>query len=138
MSSGEEQASKVDVVAVVGKRERRSYSKEWKLRVVQETLQPGVSVARTARARGVNANQVFYWRKLYECGLLESKKVRATGLLPVTISDAPTNASEHSRNSSSERGASGIIHIELTKARLRIEGEGDLSSLPIALECLLR
>jgi hypothetical protein len=33
--------------------------------VVEETLQPGGSVAVIARQHGVNANQVFYWRKLY-------------------------------------------------------------------------
>lgn len=138
MSGGEEQGNTGDVVAVAGKRERRSYSKEWKRRVVQETLLPGVSVARIARARGINANQVFYWRKLYERGLLEGKKTKATGLLAVTISDSPANADQLARNASVHRDSPGIIHIELAKGRLRIEGEADASSLRVALECLLR
>jgi Transposase len=33
--------------------------------MVEEALQPGVSVARVARAHGVNANQLFGWRRLY-------------------------------------------------------------------------
>jgi transposase len=44
------------------KRQRRSITE--KRRIVEETLADGASVARVARANGVNANQVFYWRKL--------------------------------------------------------------------------
>jgi len=38
--------------------------------IVEETLVPGASVARVARRHEVNANQVFYWRKLYREGRL--------------------------------------------------------------------
>src|SRR5499427_10559990 len=38
--------------------------------IVEETLVPGASVARVARRHDVNANQVFYWRKLYREGRL--------------------------------------------------------------------
>jgi hypothetical protein len=34
---------------------------------VEETLVPGASVSRVARRHDVNANQVFHWRKLYQC-----------------------------------------------------------------------
>ena len=40
--------------------------------IVEETLVPGASVARVARKHDVNANQVFYWRKLFREGRLES------------------------------------------------------------------
>jgi transposase-like protein len=43
--------------AVVLKRQRRSIAE--KRRIVEETLVEGASVARVARAHGVNANQVF-------------------------------------------------------------------------------
>ena len=36
--------------------------------IVEETLQPGASVAQIARKHGVNANQVFLWRKTYREG----------------------------------------------------------------------
>ena len=42
--------------------------------MVEETLAPGASVARVARAHGVNANQVFGWRKLYLAGKLGEQK----------------------------------------------------------------
>jgi len=45
---------------------RRFRTVEEKRRIVEETLQPGGSVAGIARAHGVNANQVFTWRRLYQ------------------------------------------------------------------------
>jgi transposase len=49
------------------KRQRRRTIKE-RRDIVEETLVPGASVARVARRHEVNANQVFYWRKLYREG----------------------------------------------------------------------
>jgi len=43
----------------------RQPSMEVKRALVEMSLQPGISVARLAREHGVNANQVFSWRKLY-------------------------------------------------------------------------
>jgi transposase len=49
---------------------RQHRSAELKRKIVEETLAPGASVARVARAHGVNANQVFEWRRLYREGRL--------------------------------------------------------------------
>jgi transposase len=58
------------------------------LPAVEEALKAGASVVRVARAHGVNANQVFHWRKLYDKrGLLEVEHERAE-LLPVKIVEA--------------------------------------------------
>jgi transposase len=43
-------------------------SRALKRQIVEETLQPGASVSRVARKYGVNANQVFCWRRLYQQG----------------------------------------------------------------------
>jgi transposase len=48
-------------------KKRRRTVKE-RREIVEETLVPGVSVSRVARRHDVNANQVFYWRKLYREG----------------------------------------------------------------------
>lgn len=45
------------------KRSRRSWSREEKRRIVDETFRPGASVADVARRNGLNANLVFNWRK---------------------------------------------------------------------------
>ena len=53
--------------------------------MVEETLQPGASVAVIARRHGVNANQVFHWRKLYRAGKLDVGP--AAQLVPVRITE---------------------------------------------------
>ncbi len=49
---------------------RRRRTAQEKIDVVQETLEPGVSVSAVACRHGVNANQVFGWRKQYREGSL--------------------------------------------------------------------
>src|SRR6266571_907409 len=64
---------------------RQHRSPELKIKIVQETLAPGASVARVAQARGVNANQVFTWRRLYRQGRLEAGNHPTPGLLAVRV-----------------------------------------------------
>ena len=73
------------VRVTVGGGKKRRRSTEERRRIVEETLQPGASVARVARRHDVNANQVFHWRKLYREGRLES--TAATKLLPVKVGE---------------------------------------------------
>jgi transposase len=54
--------------AEVRTRKRRSIQE--KLQIVRETLQAQASVAVIARHHGVNANQVFAWRRQYQRGQL--------------------------------------------------------------------
>ena len=117
------------VVAPVVKRKYRS--KEERRRIAEETLAPGASVAVIARAHGVNANQVFQWRKLYHEGRLGSATT-STQLIPVRIADV---VSQDMRPAVS---ASGAIHIEMGKVRLRVEGKVDSECLRIILEQLAR
>ena len=117
------------VVAPVVKRKYRS--KEERRRIVEETLAPGASVAVIARAHGVNANQVFQWRKLYHEGRLGSATT-STQLIPVRIADV---VSQDMRPAVS---ASGAIHIEMGKVRLRGEGKVDPECLRLILEQLVR
>jgi transposase len=127
---------------------RRRWSVKERRRIVEETLVAGATVARVARAYGVNANQVFSWRRLYRRGQLGGAAEQAA-LLAVTISDtaakaAPVAVSDlHSRNQlecapepALRPAAPGPIHIQLPKARLRIEGTADESTLRAVLEAL--
>src|SRR3981081_3573131 len=60
-------------------RVRQFRTTEEKRLIVEETRRVGVSVSTVAQAHGVNANQVFYWRKLYEAGQLERTVAQSTG-----------------------------------------------------------
>jgi transposase len=115
---------------------RRRHSVAAKRRIVEETFQPGASVARVARAHEINANQVFSWRRLYQRGRLGGN-VRPTPtaeLLPVTITDPPAAPVPASTSVSMPPGA---IQLQLPRGRLRIEGAVDPHSLRIVLELLL-
>ena len=112
------------VVKRVPGRWRRSV--EEKRRIVQETMEPGASVARVARARGVNANQVFKWRRDFERGELSEPVSASASLLPVVLSGA-----------SMPQTTSGSIHIEFPgRALISIESGADATLLRSILESL--
>jgi transposase len=115
---------------------RRKYSIAEKRRIVEESFQPESSVARVARAHGVNANQVFTWRRLYQRGRLGTnvRPAPVAELLPVAITDSPSAPIPRPAATSMPAGA---IHLQLPRGRLRIEGAADPESLRVVLECLL-
>jgi transposase len=64
------------------------WTAEEKRRIVEQTLSSDVSVASIAREHGVNANQVFYWRKLYRAGqLAASEQSNEVRFLPVSVAE---------------------------------------------------
>jgi transposase len=84
--------------SVVWRRQRWSIAQ--KRRIVEETLTPGASVARVARANNVNSNQVFGWRRLYLAGRLGEQKP-GIKLLPVRVSESESgNTLEHPKGKS--------------------------------------
>jgi transposase len=120
--------------SVAAQRQRRSIAE--KRRIVEETLALGASVARVARVHGVNANQVFGWRRLYLAGRLGEQKP-GIKLLPVRVSES-TSAPvvvEH-RVTDISQPQPGTIHIELRQAQVRIEGNADPALVRVLLECL--
>ena len=100
--------------------------------IVEETLQPGASVAQIARKHGINANQVFLWRKTYREGLLPDAK---PALLPATL--APLMVSDQLPAASSSV-STGCLTIEFGQVRVRIEGRPDAEMLRLVLAELQR
>ena len=114
------------------KKQRRRTIKE-RRDIVEETLVPGASVARVARRHDVNANQVFYWRKLYRDGRLGISI--ATPLLPVKVkAEQPMKAWKVDGMGLS----SGTMEIELLRGTVHIAGSVDVTALRAVLECLAR
>ena len=83
-------------------------------------MKPGASVAVIARAHGVNANQVFHWRKLYREGRLD---VAPTQLVPVRINEVVDVGARD-----------GVIRIEVGRVRIHMEGPIDPAALRIIME----
>jgi transposase len=111
------------------KKQRRRTIKE-RRDIVEETLVAGASVARVARRHDVNANQVFYWRKLYREGRLGISI--ATPLLPVRVkTEQPMKTLDDGAKLSS-----GTMEIKLLRGTLRIAGSVDVAALCAVLECL--
>src|SRR5271163_2152493 len=97
---------------LLGAPQRQQRSVAEKRRIVEETLVEGASVARVARAHGINANQVFGWRRLYRAGRLGERKP-AMKLLPVRVSESlPTPLPVEHRSAEFPKPQPGTIHIE--------------------------
>lgn len=117
---------------------------EEKRRIVEETLRSGVSVSSVARAHGINANQVFQWRKLYRDGLLDvSASGEAMRLLPVAVLDegrqqvAGGVAVRPLKESALDHSSPGLIELTFEWGQLRIAGAVDRETLRTVLGCLL-
>jgi transposase len=90
---------------------------------VEETLVEGASVARIARDHGVNANQLFGWRRLYLSGRLGESKP-AMKLLPVRVGESLPPATTHAHNEGSALNTNTCPE-KLRHAQMRIEGSAD-------------
>jgi transposase len=114
-----------------GRRVRRWRSVSEKLEIVQLTLKPGASVAEVARAHGVNANQVFTWRRAFERGQLTE---HCSALIPVTVTSTEDAISEAEEAATP---AGGAVNIELPgRALISVEHGADPSVIRAVLESL--
>ena len=126
---------------IVVKREpRRRRTVAEKRQIVEETLGPGASVAKVARAHGVNANQVFAWRRQYRQGLLGAGQAETVNLLPVHVTATRLSKAHRMGRRQAAHGtaeAAGAIYVELPKGHLRVTGCVDAEALRVVLEQLL-
>jgi transposase len=119
------------MTAELPKAKRRFRSKQERRQIAEESLEPGVSVAVLARSHGVNANQVFLWRKLLREGRLGLNPGSSTQLMPVRIAEVVSGDRP-------ARSYSGIIHVEIGRVRVRVEGSADPENLRVVLESVGR
>jgi transposase len=95
-----------------------------------------VSVAVVARQHGVNANQAFYWRKLYRAGQLgNDEQVQGVRLLPVSVNDEGPSPAVPQQSMSTPSGLS--INIEISgRALVSVEGAVDADIVRAVVESL--
>ena len=127
------------IIAGADRPRYQRHALSFKQKLVALTLVPGSSVARLAREHGVNANQVFSWRKLYREGRLGPADPSGVRLLPVEVAP-PTLAPGTKLGAAEAQGkpGSGRLRIECAQAHLIIEGSPDAVALRVVLEHLLR
>ena len=70
---------------LLGQERRRRWNPET---MVRESLEPGQSVSVVARRNGINANQLFLWRKLYQDGSLSAVSAGEAVVPASELSDA--------------------------------------------------
>lgn len=107
-------------IGVRGVRTRKRRSMQEKLQIVRETLSDE-SVAVVARRHGINANQLFAWRRQYQRGELKAgsgtEALEEAALLPVRVAQLPR---AHTSSGVVETGhlasAAGVPRIEIELA----------------------
>jgi transposase len=121
-----------------GLERRRYWTVDEKRRIVEQTLSSGLSVASLARQHGVNANQVFYWRKLYHAGQLgggERSTESSVRLLAVSVANDESCAVEPEQGESSASSVSMNIEIP-GRALVTLQGAVDADMVRAVLESL--
>jgi len=119
-----------EVVWSAGRRYRQRWPLSKKLELVRLAMMPGASLSEVARTHGVNANQLFGWRRAYRQGELSEP---SGGLIPVRVSATdPSVPMERIAPPSC-----GSIHIEFPgRALISIESGADPTLLRSILESL--
>jgi transposase len=57
------------IEVITGVQRRRRWSAEEKIRIVEESFAPSMTVSAVARRHGINTNQLFLWRRQFRDGV---------------------------------------------------------------------
>lgn len=121
----------VDLVPNLVRGHRRNgrtvYDREAKRELVRRVLQPGVSLAGTALAHGINANLLRRWVVL-QTGKASRAARREVGLVPVAVAEEPKWT---------VGAVEGWIEVVLAGGTLRIHGRVEVESLKAVISCLV-
>ena len=137
------------VEIITGPERRRRWSDEEKLQLLKEACRPGHSVSQVARARGINASQLFAWRRqALARGLISDNRPEPTAapaltFAPVDVTEepAPAESGEEVRPARRRKVPRGstIIEIELKGGdRVRVEGSADAALVARIVSALRR
>jgi transposase len=110
---------------------RRRYDRTVKQQIVEQTLVPGASVARIAREHGLNANQLFKWRRQH----------LATRVTPTASTAAPAAwlpVTVVAETAPAVPPPAGQITIALAGGQVTVSGAVDAATLRLVLASLRR
>lgn len=118
-----------DDVSSVERHKRRSWTEDEKRRIVEESLEPGVSIAKVARRYNLNANQLCTWRR--QQGVSTTTLQNSGSILPVTLNPEMLSSTEDSP------GASGQMEIVLAEGdRIIVWSDFEVAALSRAIKAL--
>ncbi len=118
-----------DDVSSIERQKRRSWTGDEKRRIVEESLEPGVSIAKVARRYNLNANQLCTWRR--QQGVSTTAPHNLGSILPVTINPEMLSSKENSPD------ATGQMEIVLTEGdRIIVWSDVEMAALSRVLKTL--
>jgi len=129
------------VEVLEGAERRRRWSNDEKVRIVAETLQPGVKVTTVARRNKVASSLVFTWRRLARTGQLgvapEPAFVPVQIAAPIAPQSCVPAARDPQRSTPSSGRRGGLIEIDLPGGRrVRVDAQFDAEALRRVLDLL--
>lgn len=118
-----------DDVSSVERLKRRSWTGDEKRRIVEESLEPGGSIAKVARRYNLNANQLCAWRR--QQGVSTTTLHNSGSILPVTLNPEMLSSTEDSP------GSSGQMEIVLAEGdRIIVWSDFEVAALSRAIKAL--
>jgi transposase len=129
---------RLEVISGTGR--RRSFSDEFKVRVVEETLAPGAVVSQVARRHGLTPQQVFTWRRQAREASSGQSETETPMFVPAVVEAAPSAAPakpagkpEHKRRGDS---AGAMIEIEIAGTIIRVGRGADAETVAAVIAAL--
>jgi transposase len=124
------------VEVLSGVERRRRWSRDDKMRIIEETLAPGAVVTEIARRHGLATSLVFTWRRRARLATVASAGPR---LVPVQVAAAESVQSIQAPAAIPARKRRGVIEIELGDGkRVSVDENVDADALGRVLDVLSR
>ena len=119
-----------------GVERRRRWSRDDKMRIIEETLAPGAVVTEIARRHGIATSLVFTWRRRARLATVASA---GPCLVPVQVAAAESVQSIQAPAAIPARKRRGVIEIELGDGkRVSVDENVDADALGRVLDVLSR
>ena len=124
------------VELITGERRRRRWTDAEKARIVAESFEEGTNISEVARRNGVSRGLLTVWRRQ-----ITTMAGKAPSFVPIQIGaeSRQVSASAQARPlkiTASPTRACGVVEIEVSGARIRVEGEVDAAMLCTVLSVL--
>jgi transposase len=116
---------------------RRSFSRDDKTRIVEETLAAGAVVSEVARQHGLTPAQLFTWRRDARRASAAISAEEAAQFAPAIV-DSPTPPPEPTRTPRSRRGGGGTsdIEVEIAGVTVRVGRGADVKMVAAMVRAL--
>jgi transposase len=124
---------------ITGERRRRRWTAEEKARIVAESFEEGANISEVARRNGVVRGLLTVWRHKFTT----AAGIQAPGFVPVRIAceGGPATTDEPGRLAPAHTvpppgKLGGVVEIEMSGARIRVEPGVELATLSTVLSAL--